>query len=313
MSDPSAPAVTALILNWNNYEDTVDCLNSLNTLSYENLNLLVIDNGSTDGSAEQINKEFPNIEMITHQENRGFAGGLNPGITEALDSGAEYVWIINNDTTYPDSNILSRLVETITSDSDVGIVSPLIRKYPATTENWFQRGFIDDRSRAAGHQTGSRSLTDLRFDKTPVSSYRDGHLIENDFVPLCCALISRETIEQAGPLCEDYFLYYEDVDYCRRATQTGYRVLTDTRTEAYHRVKGSSDGDATATYYEIRNRIIFAQRHSSIGVMFWLFIFWYLWLYWGYYTVNRDWGLLKALFQGVVHGIQEKSGRGPYP
>src|ERR1700756_3033913 len=91
--------VFILLLNWNNWKDTNECLNSLERLDYDEWEVIVLDNGSTDGSVERIREKFPEVEIIQLKANLGFSAGNNAGIRVALERGAEYVWLLNNDTT----------------------------------------------------------------------------------------------------------------------------------------------------------------------------------------------------------------------
>jgi GT2 family glycosyltransferase len=312
-TDENPPRVTAVVLNWNSYDDTNNCIDSLLEQSYENLHVVVVDNGSTDGSAKQIGSEFPSIDLVRTGENLGFGGGMNTGIDRALESRSEYVWIVNNDTLYPDKDILKTLVRTVEQRETIGIVTPLIRKYPNTEETYFERGFIDERSYNAGLHRGTRSILDLRFGKEPVEAYTDGPLVWNDFIPLCCALVRKQVIEDVGPIPEEYFLYYEDADYGARINDTGYELVTHRGVEAYHRSAASSESSVLPEYYKARNRFLFARKRGTVDVGFLLVFLWRLLAGATYKFAKGDVAVAYALFRGAFHGWQGKTGRGPYP
>lgn len=119
MSYPKAIVVT---LNWNRKEDTIECLKSLLELDYANYEIVVVDNGSMDGSAQAIRQSFPNITVIENKENLGYSLGMNTGIKYALEQGVKYVLIMNNDTVI-DKGALTELVKVAESDPTIGFVT----------------------------------------------------------------------------------------------------------------------------------------------------------------------------------------------
>ena len=119
------PKVCIIVLNWNGWADTCHCLSSLQHLTYSNYRILVVDNGSTDDSVEQIRTQFPGIELVEAGSNLGFASGCNAGIARALAAGADYVWLLNNDTTV-DASALGGLVDKASSGLRIGAVGSAI-------------------------------------------------------------------------------------------------------------------------------------------------------------------------------------------
>ena len=120
--------VTIILLNWNGKEDTIECLESLKHITYPNYEILLVDNGSTDGSVECFRERYPGMEIIENGENLGFAEGNNVGIRRAMDEGADYVLLLNNDTVV-DPEFLGELVKVGESDPKIGIVGPKICYY----------------------------------------------------------------------------------------------------------------------------------------------------------------------------------------
>src|SRR5882762_1861997 len=123
--DKFFPPVYVLVLNWNNWRNTNECLASLRGLDYEDYTVLALDNGSTDDSLQRIRERFPEVEIMELGENLGYAKGNNMGIRAALERGAEYVWILNNDTTV-DPKALVAMVERAKVDSSVGAVGSVL-------------------------------------------------------------------------------------------------------------------------------------------------------------------------------------------
>lgn len=295
--------VAAVVLNWNNYADTHACVESLRSLDPGVDTIVVVDNGSTDGSGERLDEEFPEVEVRFTGENLGFAGGMNDGIDAALDD-AEFVWLLNNDVVFLEEDVLTSLCGTLDRD-DVAGVSPLIRKYPETDDIWFWRGFVDwDRGYAAHDPPGA-------FDAQEVGEY-----VSNNYIPCCAFLVRASLVEERGGLPTDYFLYYEDVDFCTRLRDDDYQLLTVTDAAVHHRVSASSGSDTgpIPAYYLARNRILFAREFDEkVSDAF------YQWYTLGildrlkWYVMCREWESVTALLRGVADGLRGRTGKGPYP
>lgn len=296
--------VAAIVLNWNNYDDTRACVESLQSLTPGVKHTVVVDNGSTDTSGERIDEEFPHVQVCFTGENLGFGGGMNAGIECAITDDIEYLWLLNNDVVFPEKEILSELCSVLEDRPDVAGVSPLIREYPETDNVWFWRGFIDwDRGNAA-------------HDPPAAFDQETDTLVSNDYITCCAFLIRSSVVEQTGGLPPDYFLYYEDVDFCARLRENEYRLLTVTDTVVHHQVSastGSTKGPIPA-YYLARNRILFARKFDGkIGNNFYL---WYVFsivtrLKW--YLTSREWESVVALLWGAVEGLRGRTGKGLYP
>ena len=115
------PSMHVIVLNWNRPDDTIECVESLLVQTYSNITIWVVDNGSTDDSVERIRSHFPEVELVRSETNRGFAGGNNLGIREALAAGADYVWMLNNDTVVAPEAI-EKLVDLAETEEQVGAV-----------------------------------------------------------------------------------------------------------------------------------------------------------------------------------------------
>ncbi|QLH76868.1 glycosyltransferase family 2 protein [Halosimplex rubrum] len=311
------PTVACVVLNWNTYDDTADCLGSLFGLSYDNLNIIVVDNGSTDGSADRLADAFPSATVIRNETNLGFGAGMNAGISEAIRHDADYVTIVNSDIVVDDSDLISSLRSTIESADDIGIVSPRIIEYPETNSLWFEQGYVDERNGNASHLHSHRRVPNLRMhpvvDESPLSQRPT--LLSNDYVPLCFAFIEAEIFEEVGLLPEQYFMYYEDIEFAKQVRERGYRIVTDASSAVYHRVSGSSDGDQSplAEYYTARNRLIFVRERTEYGPMGVFVYVWWVLVKLVYTAVTRRFSSFKALSLGAYDGILGRTGKGRYP
>jgi GT2 family glycosyltransferase len=296
--------VAAVVVNWNNYDDTRACLESLQSLTPGVKRTVVVDNGSTDGSGDRIAEEFPDVEVCFTGENLGFGGGMNAGIDRATADDIEYLWLLNNDILFREKGVLSDLCSVLDGKPGVAGVSPLIREYPETDDVWFWRGFIDWDSAYAAHDPPGA------FEK------ETDRLVSNDYITCCAFLVRAPLVKRIGGPPTEYFLYYEDVDFCARLREEDYRLLTVTDTVVHHRVSastGSVKGPVPA-YYLARNRIRFARKFDDrVGDMFYL---WYA--LWGltsikWYFTSREYKSIVALLRGAVDGLRGHTGKGPYP
>lgn len=243
--------VYIIVLNWNGWQDTIECIESCQRLAYPSFRILVVDNASTDGSLAIIRKRFPDICFIQNDANLGYAGGNNAGIAYAFDHGAEYVWLLNNDTVI-DSLALSELVNAVEAEPAAGMAGSLILYYDRPNFICFAGGFLNWQDGTTFHiGKGERDVG--KYD-TP---------LEVEFVSGCSLLVSRRVVESVGKLNEDYFLYYEETDWCARALRGGFKNLCVPRSKVYHKESPSTGGiTPDVLYYMMRNRLYFLERNG---------------------------------------------------
>jgi GT2 family glycosyltransferase len=252
------PQVGVIIVNYNGAGDTMECIESIMKMSYSNMKLYVVDNCSPNGSGRQlshyIGKLDPaRIEFIQLERNVGFSGGNNVAIRQAMDEGAELLWLINNDTVvHPDA--LGRLVETMKSNPDLGIAGSKIYFY-GTKKIWFAGGVIN--------KFGMSSHDGYLKEDADGSLYAEGG--EVGYITGCSLLARRKMINQIGVLDEDFFLYYEDTEFCRRAIRFGWKVYYEPKSVVWHKVSASTksklnDHSPALDYYDIRNSIIYIRK-----------------------------------------------------
>jgi GT2 family glycosyltransferase len=221
----STSRVSCIVLNWNGWNDTVRCLAAIKESAFRNLQVIVVDNKSTDDSVEQIKTAHPDTLVIEAAANLGFAGGNNLGIRHALADGADYIWLLNNDT-LPTPEALSELVEKAVSDLGIGAVAS-VSYYcdsPSRVEAW------------AGAQVNlwigyGRNSTEPRPDNW-------FHSLNGTSL-----LISRACLKDAGLLDEGFFLYWEDTEFCLRLRKRGWRIAAAPKSVVFHRVNGSTGGN----------------------------------------------------------------------
>ena len=253
-----APTVALIVLTWNQRDLTLDCLASLSALDYpaDRREFVVVDNGSVDGTAEAVRATYPGVTVLETGENLGYAGGNNVGIRYALEQGADYVCLLNNDTeVVPD--FLTRLVEEAESDGSIGIVGPKMYFFEPS-DMVFAAGSLVEWDKGTLNQRGIWQRESI------VGPIHSDHPEDVDFIIGCGLLVRRAVLERAGLLDARYYLNYEDVDLCIRANQTGYRVRYTPRAVLYHKVSASlGQASPRNTYYMTRNALLFFSTHQT--------------------------------------------------
>jgi len=225
------PLVYIIILNWNGKEDTVACLRSIEKLEYPNFSVILVDNASSDGTAEYVKGKFPEVNIIANSENLRFAGGNNVGIKYAMEHNADQVLLLNNDTEVA-TNFLPELVHAIENDKSIGIAGPKIYYYDDKNVIWFAGGKVEFWKGWISH-IGIREPDHGQYDFAR----------EVDYITGCCMLVRREVIEKIGKLDESFFIYGEDADWCLRASKAGYKLVYVPSSIIWHKVSASSGGN----------------------------------------------------------------------
>ena len=249
------PKVFIIILNYNTASDTIECIRSLQCLTYPAFSIVLVDNGSIDESERILKQEFPGLPFIQTGNNLGFAGGNNPGIKYALDNGAELVWILNNDTiVHPDS--LTEMVTFLQSDSAIGMVGSKIYFYAEPETLWYAGGTFDDTKGGITSHLGWGRKDTGQFD----------HVTDVDYITGCSLLVKREVIEKVGLMPEEYFLYFEETDWNYAARKAGYRTVIATKAKIWHKVKRKGEAQVRFIYYMTRNRFLLMKKINPSGL-----------------------------------------------
>lgn len=243
--------VTIIILNWNGHQDTIACVESCLKLTYPAFRILIVDNGSTDGSEEILRQQFSDIELLQTGSNLGFAGGNNVGIHHALTGGADYIWLLNNDTVVT-PEALNELVKMAESSPRAGMVGSKILLHDEPDTIWFAGAFWTSDG-ANIHHRGCGEKDAGQYDES----------CSVDALTGCSLLVKAELIKNIGLIREDYFLYAEDADWCRAAAEGGYELLYAPASKVWHKVSGSvGNSSSRQWYYYTRNTCLFIERHA---------------------------------------------------
>jgi GT2 family glycosyltransferase len=245
------PKVGIVITSWNSKQDTLECLRSVYQIQYSDFEVVVVDNGSKDGSADAIAAEFPQAALLCNSANAGFCIANNAGIRRAAADGAEYFMILNNDTVV-DPCIIRQLRGVLDADSGLGAVSPLIEYYDSPGRLQFDGVIVDW---ANGGMFGA-----YRGRQMP----QDGTLRATDFVSWCAVMFPVRVLDRVGFLDENFFAYYEDVDWSLRCRSAGFATRIYSKILVRHKGSRSSGGEYSSTvfYYFYRNRLFFMRKHA---------------------------------------------------
>ncbi|HEU4439325.1 MAG TPA: glycosyltransferase family 2 protein, partial [Methylomirabilota bacterium] len=269
------PAVWVVVLNWKGAADTLDCLQSLKRLRYPNAAAVVVDNGSGAGEADGIEATGLACAVLRQPENRGYAAGCNVGIRHALERGADYVWLLNNDTVV-DPRCLDALVAAGERDARVGLLSPVLYDYDAPHAIQFAGTVVD--------LPGERRPTLTSLDDPAVRAH-EGRLA----LWGTALLVKRRVVEAVGLLDERYFAYVEDMDYCVRAMAAGFRTRLVRDASVYHK-HGFRIADREGPFREYlvtRNEYLFWTTHL------------HGWQRWSYRMRYIPWVLRRVIDAGL--------------
>ena len=243
------PSVVAIVLHWQQLAQTLGCLASLRRLEYPALQVVVVDNGSTEPVADQAAEVFPGAQVLATGQNLGFAEGNNVGLRHAQALGADWAVLLNDDTVVaPD--LLGRLVVAAEPLPQVAAAGPTIYYYDRPDTIWSAGGRIDWRS-------GRTEM--LGLDRPGAGLGPD--LQATDWLSGCALLIRRAALERVGLLDGRFFTYFEDVDWCVRASRAGYRLLHVPQARLWHRISPTRrQSSPRVSYYMARNHLLFLHK-----------------------------------------------------
>ncbi len=292
------PGLTAVIVNWNLKRDTIDCVRSLLEAGAHASQVIVVDNGSSDGSPQALRDGFGD-ELIQVQagSNLGFAGGTNLGVERALQAGAAWILLLNNDTVVSQA-FLSHLHQAVQEAAQrYAVFAPLIYYFDRPDQIWYLGDRLVPGTLITTNPFRGRTLSEAPL---PASG-----IFEVDFVSGSGMLVRRDVFEQVGLLDTSLYMYAEEVDFCLRARKAGFRFAAVPQAEMWHKVSLSARRVPPQTrYLRTRNQIWIYRRYSRGLLMIVMFLF----------TAVRSLaiaigdlfrgqtGLLPALMRGWWHG-----------
>lgn len=250
-------SVFVILVNYNGLRDTLACIDSILSAQHEESTIIVVDNSSKEDETLEIKNRFPGVITIRSEINGGFAAGNNIGIKYALEHGADYILLLNNDTVIaPDmiSLLLSRC-------DDNTVTVPKMLYYSDPNKIWYGGGEIN-------RWTGNAVHCCLNEKDLPQTDRFC------TFATGCCIMLKADIFRRIGLLAEKYFMYFEDVDFSLRLLSNGIRIQYMPQSKLWHKVGSSSGGEMSpfSAYYNTRNRLNFIRDNRNF---FHLTAFWY--------------------------------------
>ncbi len=294
-------SVYAIVLNWNNYEDTKECIKSLKESIYNNLKIVLVDNNSQDGSVDQLEQEYINdktTHIICNKQNYGFARGINVGIKYALHNNADFAFLLNNDAIV-DKDCISNLVTTVSSDDRIAAAAPLIYYYNSKDVIWQGRTYF------SFLRTGTQSP-----DKSKLIKNYPKELHEVNFVGGCAVIIRCQIFEKSGLFDPVFFFYGEDVDFSLRVRHIGYKLIIVPSAKAWHKITNIAQERSSpfVMYHRAKSRLLVLRKNfSSLYIIYGLLIHIFA------YTPYRMWQIIlgsKSItaalswLKGTWHGLK---------
>lgn len=292
------PKVAIIILNWNGLEDTIECLESLQKITYPNYEVIVVDNGSEGNDVEVLREKFgEHIHLIENDRNYGFAEGNNIGMSYASENlNPDYVLLLNNDTTV-DLNFLTELVNVAVSDPSIGIVGPKIYYYDETDKVFSIGGKINA-------WTGRAPF--IGWGKIDHGQFEE--IREVDYVSGCALLIKQNVIKKIGLLNTEYFSYSEDAEWCVKARKVGHKIICVPKAKLWHKIASTAMRSKLYLYYITRNRFLFMRRNFSKLQFLSSSLFFFV-TYFPFITFlniyRRDLPSMKTFYKAIYDGIMQ--------
>ncbi len=295
--------VSVITVNFNQPAVTEAMLESIaKTNTYTNLEIIVIDNGSKTNPVPEWKKKYSNMTFIRSDVNLGFAGGNNVGIKIAT---GDYLFLANNDTEFT-VGLIETLANTLDTHSEVGIVSPKIR-YFSQPDMLQYAGFT-----SMNYYTARNSC--IGQFETDKGQY-DSNTGETGFIHGAAMMVRKSALDKAGPMAENYFLYYEEMDWCEHIRKAGFKIWVNMQALIYHKESVSVGAkSALKEFFMNRNRILFIRRNCSFNVRM---------VFWPYfllvvtprnilsYIKDKQWGFitvfLRAILWNMGNGVDSKN------
>lgn len=345
------PNVVFIVLNWNGWEDTIECLESINDINYPNYHVILVDNASQDDSLSKIKNycsckaeylklnqgsdwqknrtknvveidfkdlnsvkidtnnllnsyKLENLILIKNDENYGFTGGNNIALNYAHNNlKPDYYLLLNNDTTV-EPEFLKNMIDSVYSYANVGFAGPKIYYYNSKEVSnllSFAGGTIN---------LNTSEPSPIGTDETDNGQYNKDRIV--DYIEGSCMLVSYEVCEAVGFFNQDYFTYWEEIDWCIRGKKAGFKTIYTHKAKIWHKCYGSDTG-ALSIYYMIRNRFIFMRLNETILQRFTSILYYFCYFFWkilfSLAFIRRDGTKLRSFLKGTVDGIKNIKGK----
>jgi len=292
------PELAVILVNYNNEEDTISCLESINNQTFDKFITIVVDNGSEPRSYDAVRSRFDFPIYLRNDANQGFTGGNNRGIEYALDRDVEWILLLNNDTELAPDFLGNFLDAANDLPNGIGVVGPTIHTY-GSDEIWSAGGTINRLTATTGslHEAGR-----------PTERWTEVDLVAG------AALLARAGVfETVGLLDEEFFIYYEETEFCARVRRANWRVAYVPVDGVYHKETTTYSHDTFSEYYLTRNRFLYQQKTAPTHVRVFFYLYYLIrWvfvqsLYLAFVKQTRS--AARATLRGAVDGIRGRTGK----
>lgn len=256
----NSKSIAIILLNWNNSDYTIECIKSLKKTTYLNKKIIVVDNASSDDSVLKISSNYPDVDIFVNSKNLGFTGGNNVGIKIAIKENYDFIMLLNNDTIV-EKSFLEPLVDAF--NANVGAVQPLILNYPDNETIWNNGGKIDN--------FFGRFIT---VDKNKsLKSIDKFHNKKTQWISGCCFMIKSSLVSKIGLLDEEFFVYFEDVDWSIKISDLKLELIVVQKSRIFHHEGASWNSKKKSFqgyvspythYLNVRNHIFILRKHFKI-------------------------------------------------
>jgi len=301
------PLIWTIVLNWNNYHDTRECIESIRRSTQRVTKIVIIDNGSTDSSFTRLREDYENdslIYLIRNEANLGFARGVNVGIRYALNQGADFILLVNNDAVL-DPDCIRKLVTVMQKNPAIGLAGPRILYFNDRHRIWQGASRFSLLKSWVCHPEANKKQNRCALDTKEVTCLTG-----------CVMLIARRVLEDVGLFDEDFFMYGEDVDFCLRALKAGWSMVHVPSAKAWHKIRSTSK-DRTSPfvmYHRARSRILFLRKHFAAPYLYYallvhIFVFTpyrFFQIMCGTRSLRSIWAWLRGTWDGLWFPLQQK-------
>lgn len=296
------PFLQVIILSNNSRENALACLASLFQSDYQNFHVILLDNSSADGTVDAVAAAYPEVQVVSLTENLGYAGNNNVGIRMALERGAEWILVLNDDTVL-DTACLTTLMQAVTTDPKIGIAGPMVYHFN-------EPQVIQSAGGMLGKYWNSLHLGQNELDH---GQFPAPHSVE--WISGCAILMRRAVIEQVGMLDPNYFLYWEETEWCLRASRAGWKIVHVPQARLWHKgVQRDYEPKPYVTYYTTRNQLFTLAKHKA-PLMAWVYTLVQIFRTLVSWTIRPHWRFKRdhrnAMWRGLVDFLQRR--QGPMP
>lgn len=248
-----------ILLNYNNWQDTIECVHSLNKSGVNSSNIIIIENCSTDNSKDKLSEFVSDVQVVHNYKNLGFTGGNNVGIKYALENKYDYAIVLNNDTIIESKDSIRILIDGMEEHPDVTIGTGRIFYYPQKDKIWYDGGKLINWRASVIHYNYRKKVNEVKLNDS---------LKEINFISGCYMCIRLKDFSRLGYMDENFFIYLDDLEYSARAVKNNLKLMYFPQAIIYHKAIGEEKQSPKMVYYSMRNRHLLIKKHFGLTTKF---------------------------------------------